>query len=499
MSALLGLLTQMTSPDGVADYSYDARGQLTGASYEYQDGEAYSYDANGNRTGGGYVVGDHNRLLSDGTYSYEYEGEGNRIKRTAIATGEVTEYVWDHRNRLVAVVDRLSEEGPIVQSVEYVYDSQNRWIAKSVDPDGDGPEEAVETHFVYQGNQIVLQTDGAGEVTNRYLWGPAVDQILADEQVQVDGSSEVLWPLTDHLNTVRDLAVYDAETDVTTIANHLVYDAFGRVTGQTDPTVTALFGFTARPFDSDTGLQNNLNRWYDAETGTWISVDPMGFAAADANLYRYVGNEAITAVDPSGLERGDWDSLGGWNPWSWWGIRMVPNALTGNSDCYGWEDDELNRKILANKIEHIQTAEDYRRVQQGQLKEAARLSAQQAENGVNASIIGFSGGFLRPSAAASRPANLTPGGAGRSGAFRQAKDAGIPRSQQPSAVRTVPDRTNPARTVREYEFKVPGKKEPVVIREDRGGHTYGPNDPQNRGPHFNTPDGGHYDYQIHGG
>ena len=96
-------------------------------------------------------------------------------------------------------------------------------------------------------------------------------------------------------------AVYDAEISVTTIANHIVNDAFGRVTGQTEPAVATLFGFTARPFDAATGLQNNLNRWYDAETGTWISVDPMGFSAADANLYRYVGNGATMVMDPTGL------------------------------------------------------------------------------------------------------------------------------------------------------------------------------------------------------
>ncbi len=306
-SAFTGLMTRMTSPDGVAEYSYDARGQLTGASYDYQAGESYSYDANGNRTGGGYLVGAYSRLLSDGTYNYEYDGEGNRIKRTDTATGEVTEYVWDHRNRLAAVIDRASDGGPILQSVEYVYDSHNRWIAKSIDADGEGPEEATSTHFVYDGNQIILQIGAEGQVTNRYLWGPAVDQILADEQVQFDGSSAVLWTLTDHLNTVRDLARHDAETGVTTIANHIVYDAFGRVTSQTDPAVTTLFGFTARPFDRDTGLQNNLNRWYDAETGTWISEDPKGFAAADANLYRYVGNAATLAADPTGLA---W-----WNLW----------------------------------------------------------------------------------------------------------------------------------------------------------------------------------------
>ena len=67
-----------------------------------QPGEFYTYDANGNRTNPGYVTGDHNRLLSDGIYDYEYYAEGNRTRRIEIATGAVTEYVWDHRNRLIA-------------------------------------------------------------------------------------------------------------------------------------------------------------------------------------------------------------------------------------------------------------------------------------------------------------------------------------------------------------------------------------------------------------
>ncbi len=70
------------------------------------------------------------------------------------------------------------------------------------------------------------------------------------------------------MNTVRDIAKYDPETGATTVVNHLVYDAFGRVTSESNPAVDSLFLFTARPFDADTALQNNLNRWYDsAERG----------------------------------------------------------------------------------------------------------------------------------------------------------------------------------------------------------------------------------------
>lgn len=69
----------------------------------------------------------------------------------------------------------------------------------------------------------------------------------------------------------------------------------------TNAAVDILFGFTGRPYDEASDLQNNLNRWYDPVTGQWMSEDPIGFAAGDANLRRYVGNEVAKKRDPSGL------------------------------------------------------------------------------------------------------------------------------------------------------------------------------------------------------
>jgi RHS repeat-associated protein len=70
-----------------------------------------------------------------------------------------------------------------------------------------------------------------------------------------------------------------------------------------DPNVTEhIFGYTGRMFDTATGLQNNLNRWYDAKAGRWISEDPISFAAGDANIYRYVGNGPTNWADPDGLK-----------------------------------------------------------------------------------------------------------------------------------------------------------------------------------------------------
>ncbi|MFV0421722.1 HNH/endonuclease VII fold putative polymorphic toxin [Oleidesulfovibrio sp.] len=49
----------------------------------------------------------------------------------------------------------------------------------------------------------------------------------------------------------------------------------------------------------------------------------------------------------------------------------------------------------------------------------------------------------------------------------------------------------------QYVYEVPssgGGTQRIVIRDDAGGHIYIDDPTQNRGPHFNTPDGGHYDY-----
>lgn len=208
--------------------------------------------------------------------------------------------------------------GTVTKTVENSYDAQNQWIKRVVDTNGATSGGTEQTIFVYQDGQIVLQFDKSGsgdldygDLSHRYLWGPTVDMLLADEQIDwsdtyADG--EILWMLTDHLGSVRDIVDNDGD-----LRQHNVYDSFGRLTdvdyydGDQDPVaansadaIDELFGYTGRPFDKFTGTQNNLHRIYEADTGTWLSQDPIGFAAGDANLTRYVGNIPTVFTDPSG-------------------------------------------------------------------------------------------------------------------------------------------------------------------------------------------------------
>jgi hypothetical protein len=50
-------------------------------------------------------------------------------------------------------------------------------------------------------------------------------------------------------------------------------------------------------------------RWYDPARGRFVSRDPVGFAAGDANLYRYVRNTPPGTSDPLGLMPNDRDVI----------------------------------------------------------------------------------------------------------------------------------------------------------------------------------------------
>jgi RHS repeat-associated protein len=225
--------------------------------------------------------------------------------------------------------------GEIIRTAEYTYDVYNQRIAKTVDADGDGSLAAVTERFVYGSDQnIALVFDENGNVNHRYLFGNGVDQIEADES-----NGTVRWALTDHLGSVRDVV-----DDSGTVLNHIVYDAFGGVTSQTDESVVFRYGYTARELDAESGLQYNRARYLDSFTGKFISEDPISFQAGDSNLYRYVFNSPLNGTDPSG-EVTAYDVLNAADQFSGSFSRVVTFGAT----------DYIREKIYGNDVNKNQT------------------------------------------------------------------------------------------------------------------------------------------------
>ncbi len=101
--------------------------------------------------------------------------------------------------------------------------------------------------------------------------------------------------ITDNQGSVR--LVVDAETGE--VAQRLDYDSFGRVLRDTNPGFQP-FGFQGGLYDPDTGLVEFGCRWYDAETGRWISKDPI-LLEGGWNVYAFCDNDPVNHADPTGL------------------------------------------------------------------------------------------------------------------------------------------------------------------------------------------------------
>ncbi len=86
---------------------------------------------------------------------------------------------------------------------------------------------------------------------------------------------------------------------------------------------------------------------------------PVGFAAGDANLYRYVGNSPTNRTDPSGLfdEKLFWEYVKRLNPevYFWWKLVIGGRGKIVQRDA-GW--NPLNGAILTKKVRGTSTEID---------------------------------------------------------------------------------------------------------------------------------------------
>jgi len=282
-------------------YAYDGLDRLAA------DGDVtYTYDAAGNRmarTENGetvvYALGVGDRLASwtGGSYTYDAAGCVTHIERDG---GPVLDLTWNGQYQLVSV----STNGVFAES--YAYDALGRRVSTTT-------LEGMVRH-VYDDNwQCLADMDGNGNVLCSYIWDDGIDRLLA-----VKVGHEPYYALTDVQGTVWGYV--DSSNNVVA---RWTYDAWGNVVGG-DVSVPALaslrYRFQGRERSEITGLSNFRMRWYDAETGRWLSKDPIGLGGG-LNLYMFCKNDSVNYVDISGLA--------GW-------LTIYSNAGDGTSTGNDW-------------------------------------------------------------------------------------------------------------------------------------------------------------------
>jgi RHS repeat-associated protein len=241
-------------PDSVSDYSYGGAG--LGA---HQLGELVE------------TVGS-----TATTTTFAYDDAGNRISATS--GGNESTYAWDVEGELTAL-----------DEAEHIYDASGSRIVRT--------DETGTTVYLPGGQELLISPEGEVSAKRYYSFGGqlvavrhstglgGVDSLVVDHQGSVVGAvSNTEW-------TAASLSVVRT-------------DPFGGARSESDEDVPGDKRFLGLTRDASSGLSLFGARFYEAETGTFLSADPAVDPAnpAQFNAYTYAWNNPVTHSDPSGLE-----------------------------------------------------------------------------------------------------------------------------------------------------------------------------------------------------
>jgi RHS repeat-associated protein len=229
-------------------YVVDGAGQRTsetvgGATTTF----TYDADAELTSTSGGFV----------NSYVYDLDGEQTSRKLSGVTTA----LTWDFDNQLTSA-----------GSASFTYDATGRRMTRTAG--------GVTANFLYDGNEVLLERQGS-TTTATYTYGNAL--------VRKDGET----PLFDGLGSERTVTNTSGAVQGT-----LTMTAFGQAVASTGSS-TDPYEFAATSGyrnDGDAGLMLVGARYYDAQTGMFISRD----TDLGEDPYIYCDGEPVNAIDSDG-------------------------------------------------------------------------------------------------------------------------------------------------------------------------------------------------------
>jgi len=331
---LAGRRTSIAWPDGYyATYAWNLAGELVGiAENGTQALASLSYDNLGRRVGIGRGNGVASAYIYDGIgrlsrlshsfaapgnanqlYDYGYNPAGQIITRTNynsqynfVPATATTGYANDGLNRVTALTGAgaatvgydANQNITTGLGTTYGYNALNELTSAggatfTYDAVGrlHGSTGSVTRRYLYDGQQVIAEYDGAGTMVSRYVPGAGLDDIVT--AYAGSGTTNRSWLLADERGSV--IALSDGSGTATTINT---YDEYG-MPGSGN---AGRFQYTGQMWLPDAALYHARARAYAPQIGRFLQTDPVGYAAG-ANLYAYVGGDPVNWADPLGLSR----------------------------------------------------------------------------------------------------------------------------------------------------------------------------------------------------
>ncbi len=308
LQSTLNALTQ-----GSVQYAYDAFGSLAWARYE--DG-SYDYklpDEVGNlyktknREDRQYGAG--GKLLENKGTRYEYNGLGFLIRKTEAGKSVSWEYTWKEDGMLQQVLR------PDKKEISFEYDALGRRTAKIAEGnitrwlwDGNKPLHEWQYSLKERPETVVdewgsLKKNKEEPISRLITWVFDEGSFRPAAKLEAGESYSII---TDYLGTPVEM--YNSQGEKTWGAT---YDIYGKVRNLDAGSLSDCpFRYQGQYEDEETGLYYNRFRYYDAETGIYISQDPIGLAGNNPNFYGYV-HDSNSWVDVLGLSECGYAAKGG--------------------------------------------------------------------------------------------------------------------------------------------------------------------------------------------
>jgi RHS repeat-associated protein len=247
-------------------FGYNPASQITS---QLRTNDAYAF-AGYSTASNSYAVNGLNQYTAVGAGSLGYDSNGN------LAATSGTSFTYDVENRLVNAVGTLN--------ASLAYDPMGRLWQTSGGSFGT-------TQFLYDGDALIGEYDGLGNLLRRYVHGPSVDEPV----MWVEGSdlSILRFYHPDHQGSI--IATADASGAPFETYS---YDEYG-VPSTGNYTSNGRFQYTGQTWLPELGMYYYKARIYSAKLGRFLQIDPIGYAD-QMDLYAYVGNDPVDRRDSSG-------------------------------------------------------------------------------------------------------------------------------------------------------------------------------------------------------
>ena len=277
------------------DYTYSNAGKLiklVERMYDNSDKEVlrktvnYYYDANGNELSNtASWTHPHSIKLRQSTKGAVY---ADNMENETDSLIDRVNNTFDGFGRLIKV-ERIS--AGVRSESTFIYNGDNLRVSKTVKKSTNGYK-AIVTNYLYDRQNVILETDGNDKVKTRYVKG--INYIAS-----ISAGNKTSYFLFNGHGDVVQTVDKDGE-----VLNNYDYDIWGNPT-LTVETEECAIRYAGEFYDSETGLYYLRARYYDPYIGRFISED--SYWGEDdnplsLNRYTYAHNDPIQYLDPTGYK-----------------------------------------------------------------------------------------------------------------------------------------------------------------------------------------------------